>query len=222
MKNRLMTLLVYCAAFVVPFASDAAELVTNGGFETGNLSGWTCTDANTCDVQNLNPHSGNLHMRGIDNTGFGTLSQTIATVVGQTYDFSFWSHAGLLVPGNILRYQIDGGPIVLVPTTTSYIETTTAFLADDALATINFFFETDPGTGSWRIDDVSVTAAVAPGVAEPGSLTLALAALGGALGFSRRRKAARIACAGRRALPVRVLRFHGDEPNLRKVKRAER
>lgn len=166
--------------------SANATLITNGGFETGDLTGWSCTGADRCEVITTYPHSGTYNMWGWDNSGFATLAQTIATSVGEMYDLSFWSHAHELSAGNILRYSIGGATPVLVSTTTSYIETMASFTASAATTTIELLFETDGGTGQWRIDDVSVTGAAVP---EP--TTLALMGLGMAgIGYSRKRKTA--------------------------------
>ncbi len=86
------------------FASSAsAEMITNGGFETGDFTGWT-TGANSFPQYIVtNPvHSGTFAAQ-IAGFSFNpnTLSQTITTTLsGQSYDLSFW------------RYQQGGGPTV--------------------------------------------------------------------------------------------------------------
>jgi hypothetical protein len=92
------------------------ELLTNGGFESGNftpvgggistydtitqggpqdLTGWTVGNSlvwgvNTTDI---NPHAGNgfVDLTGVgDTTPHGILNQTISTIVGQQYTFSIF------------------------------------------------------------------------------------------------------------------------------------
>lgn len=71
----------------------AAALVQNGGFETGDFTGWTLGgNTNACSVTTSSPyvHSGTYgaELGPVGSTGF--LSQTVATSPGQSYLLSFW------------------------------------------------------------------------------------------------------------------------------------
>ena len=165
MKSKLFGML-FVALLAIPVAAGAVPII-NGGFETGNLTGWTCTGADRCEADTDAPHSGVWSLVGFDNSGFATLSQTTGTTIGETYTFEFWSFRNVSSPANILRYQIGAGPVVLVTPSALYALTTTTFLATAASTAISFYFETDPGTGLWFIDDVSVSP-----IPEPAALTL--------------------------------------------------
>lgn len=165
-----------------------ANLVTNGGFETGDLTGWAEAGADFAGADTDFAHTGQFAFRGFDNDGFATLSQTIATVNGTTYDLSFWTAVhDFIHAGNILRYQVDAGPIGTVIQSLSYVQTTTSFVAAGASTTIQFYIETDGGTGTWLLDDVSVEA----GSSVPDSSSLIVFAIA-ALGLAGFRKTARV------------------------------
>src|ERR1700691_6006704 len=80
--------------------ASAANLVTNGGFETGDFTGWSISGPQTgppfIQVSGpttyavaLNPYQGNYFAELGFNGSDGTLSQTIATTPGTVYNFSY-------------------------------------------------------------------------------------------------------------------------------------
>ncbi len=170
MKRTLLASV--CALLLAPMSAHAASIVVNGGFEAG-MASWTCAGEDLCNTSGV-PHSGGAAFQGFDNTGFATLTQILNTNIGETYDVSFWSVSSNNAPGaNILRYQIDGNAIQpVVFSFGAYLQTTTSFVASAATTSLNFLFETDPGTGVYYIDDVSVESRGAAAVPEPASLSL--------------------------------------------------
>lgn len=167
------------------------ELVENGGFETGDLSGWSCVGADLCDVQNnaFPGKEGSWFLVGFDNSGFATLSQTLDTVAGAEYDLSFLSGTNRDAAGNILRYQVGDGIINTVNLSVSSLSLTLdSFTATSSSTNLSFFFETDSGTGTIRLDSISVVGATGADIPAPAPLAmLGLGLLG--LGAARRRKA---------------------------------
>lgn len=187
MKLSSMIAAAVTAALLPLSASATTELVTNGGFETNDLTGWTCTGASLCDtVGGSVVYSGSYGLYGYDNDGFATLSQTIDTEVGATYDFSFWSRTTNLL--NEIRYSLDGGAVQEITETLTFSQTTDSFVASGTSAVISVFFETDPGTGVVVFDDISVTLGeAAPAVPLPASAVLLMGAVAGLGAYGRRR-----------------------------------
>ncbi len=171
----------------VTLASGAqAELVTNGGFETGNFSGWT--QVGNTGFTGVNGGSANSGSFGaffgpIGSTG--GITQTLATTAGASYQVSFWLLSDGGTP-NVFNFNWDGGASELSFSNlgaqgfTQYVFT---LMASGAATTIQFDFQDNPGF--LLFDDVSVNAAVP----EPGSLALAGLALA-MVGLASRRKAA--------------------------------
>jgi hypothetical protein len=64
--------------------SARADLITNGGFETGDFTGWTTSGTPT--VQSTFPHSGSFDaLFSVP----GSISQSLATTAGQSYTIDF-------------------------------------------------------------------------------------------------------------------------------------
>jgi hypothetical protein len=154
----------FAAAFITSTAlvqPMMAQVVTNGSFESG-LSGWSCTGADSCTTSS-EAFDGALAATGFDNTGFATLSQTVSTTSGATYELSFAHRVVLVRPSNVLRYAFDGAAPIDVDESTTWTVQTDTFVASGSTADLSFFFETDSGTGSVFFDAVSLTLLLPPG-----------------------------------------------------------
>ncbi len=96
--NRLFTLLV------------SQPLVQNGGFETGDFTGWTLNGDTVIDGEPINavatrdgsvyPHSGSYLAELGEPNVFAYLSQTAPTLAGQSYLLSLWLNSPTVPGGN--------------------------------------------------------------------------------------------------------------------------
>jgi flagellin len=160
-----------------------ANIVVNGSFEAG-LASWS--ESNFL-LQGFDfgidsaAHSGSNAFFGGAVESLGFLSQSLATIAGNTYDVDFWLASDGFLP-NQLQVAINGqtvlsrDDILLQP----YAAYHTTFVASSAVSQLQFGLRND--SGLLHLDDVSVAAVPEPEI----SLMMALGL--GALAFARRRR----------------------------------
>jgi MYXO-CTERM domain-containing protein len=172
------------------FASAAfgQNLLTNPGFETGDLTGWVAVQGDTglggVNVGGGTPHSGNDYF-GMGQTSQSSESdfyQDVATVVGQQYVASCWAYEEDPSSPGCITVTFGGAQVgpasgIVAGTYTQYSGTFTATSTTTRLESTGWEL------AEWVIsDDYSVTAVQTP---EPASM----AVLGlGALALIRRRR----------------------------------
>ena len=170
LSNRLWVFAsaVLLAVSVVP---ARANLITDPGFEKcANLGdpppGWTASGLVSCD---FNPHTGNWDAT-FSLTGGGTLSQTVTTIAGDNYDFSFWLEADSFSP-DFFTASFGSDEVLDLTSPASFVYTLEDFpvTATGTSTTIEFTGATNGGL--WALDDVSVTD-LGPSTPEPASLVL--------------------------------------------------
>jgi hypothetical protein len=170
----------------------AQNLVTNGGFETGDFTGWTqfgdtsftgvCPDGDPSTAcSGYTPHSGAwMGSFGAIHTQ-GGVTQDLSTIAGATYQISFYLSNGQSPP-NSFSVSFDGVTLIS-GTNVGYLHWQLfqfTQVASSNTAALTFAFYQVPDY--YDLDDVSVELVNTP---EPGPLAL----VGGAvvLGILKRR-----------------------------------
>ncbi|HWJ58855.1 MAG TPA: carbohydrate binding domain-containing protein [Sphingomicrobium sp.] len=189
MKKFALLAAVAFVGFSAP--AQAVELVTNGGFETGDLTGWI-QGGNTgfTGVSSTTVHSGNFAAFLGPEGSPGTLTQMLNTVAGQSYNISFWLQNDGGTPNSFQAF-FGGNPILLNLNDSGAFDyfNFTFTATGDAPTALEFVFQQDPAF--WHLDDVSVIGDAGPALPEPGTwmtMLLGFGVLGMAMRFRRRRK----------------------------------
>jgi hypothetical protein len=155
MKTSLKFLFVLTAVATLSVAYPAkANLITNGGFETGDFTGWTPSGnvAVTGTFEGNPPHSGNFQAQFTT----GSITQELATMATQSYTISFWLASPSGVGGDSFAVNWGGSTIFTQPSGpliyTEFTFTETASSTSTALQ----FQGIGSGNTNWLLDDVSV------------------------------------------------------------------
>jgi hypothetical protein len=172
--------LLCCAlpALATPTFCDSVSgnLVKNCGFETGDLTNWTRTEAvhDTIVAIVIFPHSGNIDA-AFNSTNGATnfLDQTLATVPGESYTFSFFDLGEFDRNGQFSVFWNGVNILTAAEQSSTYLFHTFTEMATAASTVIRFAENT---SGAYLLDDVVVTQNPSP-VPEPSTSALAVTAL---------------------------------------------
>ncbi len=113
MKNLSCTIATgVCLTAVIGQPASAGNLVFNGGFETGNFSGWNVpapmSMQNQFTVNQLGePHSGTYYAQ-LSSSSLQFVSQTLPTQAGQDYELNFWVRSELPAPNETFTVRWEG------------------------------------------------------------------------------------------------------------------
>jgi hypothetical protein len=183
----LLALVLTTGAVAASPASAGPDLLVNGGFETGNLAGWSMTgnlspQQVSTGFDGFAPLDGNYFLWVGQNGSDGVLSQTFADVADGTLTVTGYL-ASNGVGASDFSVSIDGiaGYSVTPIPVQGYQEFSFSVTATGS-DTISLTYRNDPGYSA--IDDLSVTE-VMP-VPEPATAAIVCAALIG-LGIVRAR-----------------------------------
>ncbi len=179
---RLKTLLVVAAVAVALCvgapSTFAGNLVSNGSFESGDYSGWT--ETGNFEFSQVVSGAFYVYSGAQDGSYYATfgpvssdggISQTLSTVSGTQYTFSFWLNAVGDDPSDFSAYWNGTQLVSLTDPNTGGVWTQYTFnVTGTGSDTISFNFRDDPAYIA--LDNVSVTANTGGTTPEPSSFIL--------------------------------------------------
>jgi chitinase len=160
---RRSRLSVTLAAFVLALSgllavpAEAANLLTNPGFEAGSLSGWTCANA---AVVSSPVRSGGHALSGTPvGADYAQCAQTVSVQPNTTYTVSAW------VRGNPVYLGITGGPSTWSGNSGTYNQLSLSFTTGNQTSA-QLYLHGWYGAGTYYADDVVLDG---PGGNTPGT-----------------------------------------------------
>ncbi|MEU0006858.1 carbohydrate binding domain-containing protein [Streptomyces sp. NPDC006314] len=154
-RRRLLALLASAAlalggAITLPGTAHAADILTNPGFESGDLSPWTCT-GNLGSVVSSPAHSGAKALRGAvtpsDNAQCG---QTVTVQPDTTYTLSGW------VRGSHVYLGVNGGASTWTTSPSEYSRLGLSFTTGASQTSATIYVHGWYAQGTYYADDISL------------------------------------------------------------------
>ena len=155
--------------------SAKANLITNGGFETGHISGWAVGLGSPYVVagvraQGIPVHSGNF--AAFFSHGMYSINQSLTTTPGMSYVLDFWlaNNNQNGTPNNSFAVNWGGTNLTSLTDASNFGYTEYRFniTALSATTALQFEFSHDFNVGEFLIDDIGVNPSGA-GVPDAGS-----------------------------------------------------
>src|SRR6185436_4041900 len=140
--------LATATALAVALPASAANVLTNGGFESGNLSGWSCSLGS---VVTSPVHTGGFALQGAASSSDNAqCTQTVSVQPNTAYTLSGW------VRGNYTYIGITGGASTWTPGGTSYTKLTVPFTTTAGQTSVQVYLHGWYGQGTYNADDISL------------------------------------------------------------------
>ncbi len=177
------------AALALAAALPAQAAIVNGGFETGDFSGWTVAgDTGYTGVDAFAANSGSYGAFFGEERPGSSIEQTFATTAGASYLIEFWLQLDDSAVPNSFSWSWDGvsQALLIDESAFGYTHFSGVVTATSSLSTLRFDVMNEQSF--FLLDDVSASMQVP----EPASAALALiafAAMGAGVTTRRRRSA---------------------------------
>ncbi|MBT2478827.1 carbohydrate binding domain-containing protein [Streptomyces sp. ISL-94] len=138
------------AVLTAPGAAFGANLLTNGDFESGTLTGWSCTGG-LGSVVSSPVHSGGKALAGAASSNDNAkCTQTVSVQPNTTYTLSSW------VRGTYVYLGVTGGASTWTPAAAGYSKLTVSFTTGASQTSAEIYLNGWYGQGTYHADDISL------------------------------------------------------------------
>ncbi|MFF5026441.1 carbohydrate binding domain-containing protein [Streptomyces collinus] len=174
-RRRLLAVLgtvalAFGGALALPGTAQAANILTNPGFESGGLSPWTCS-GNLGSVVSSPVHGGSKALQGaVSSSDNAQCSQTVAVQPNTTYTLQGW------VRGSYVYLGVNGGASTWTTSPSAYSQLSVSFTTGASQTSATVYVHGWYAQGTYYADDVSLDG---PGGGGGGGDTQAPTAPGG-------------------------------------------
>ena len=149
----LLVSITALSAGVAP-ASAAANLLANPGFETGTLSGWTCSALDS--VTRSPVHSGSAALAGAaSSASTAQCTQTVSVQPNSSYTLSGWVEGSYVFLGDTGTGTTDTD--TWTPSATGWQQLTTSFSTGASTTSVTIYVHGWYAQGTYYADDLSLT-----------------------------------------------------------------
>ncbi|MFD4727825.1 carbohydrate binding domain-containing protein [Streptomyces seoulensis] len=154
-RRRLLALVGTAAlalggAVALPGTAEAANVLTNPGFESGGLSPWTCS-GNLGSVVSSPVHGGSKALQGaVSSSDTAQCAQTVAVKPNTTYTLSGW------VRGSYVYLGVDGGASTWTSSPSAYSQLSLSFTTGASQTSAKVYVHGWYGQGSYQADDIGL------------------------------------------------------------------
>ncbi|ELP68946.1 carbohydrate binding domain-containing protein [Streptomyces turgidiscabies] len=154
-RHRLLALLgsatlALAGAVALPGTAQAANVLTNPGFESGSLSPWSCT-GNLGQITSSPVHGGTKSLSGAASSSDNAkCAQTVTVRPNTAYTLSGW------VRGSYVYLGVDSGPSTWTTSPSAYAQLSVTFTTGAAQTTATVYTHGWYGQGTYYADDISL------------------------------------------------------------------
>ncbi|MFI7342523.1 fibronectin type III domain-containing protein [Streptomyces sp. NPDC050085] len=142
--------LALAGAVALPGTAQAANVLSNPGFESGSLGPWTCS-GNLGSVVSTPVHGGTKALAGAATSSDNAkCTQTVAVQPNTAYTLSGW------LRGNYVYLGVDGGASTWTQSPSSYSQLTVKFTTGASQTSATIYTQGWYAQGTYYADDISL------------------------------------------------------------------